>query len=149
MNVIDVAHRLVHDPKHGGSPALALRLGMTPTVLNSKVNPQCNTHHLRLDEALTLMEFTGNHSIMHAMASRLGGAYCKVDYVDGIDEMDILMTALSTSACQGDLMAQMYAALEDGHISPSQAEGILIAAQNVMSTLQKLSLQIREKNGDR
>ncbi len=95
------------------------------------------------------MEYTSNHNIMHAMASRLGGVYCKVDYVDGIDEMDILMTALSTSACQGDVMAQIYEALEDGHISPSQAEGLLITIQNAMSTLQKLSLQIREKNGDR
>lgn len=149
MDVIDVAHRTVHDPKHGGSPSLALRMGMTPTVLNSKVNPHCNTHHLRLDESLTLMEFTGNHNIMHAMASRLGGVYCKVDYVDGINQMDILMTALSTSACQGDVMAQMYEALEDGYISAKQAEGLLITIQNAMSSLQKLSLQIKERNGDR
>lgn len=147
MDVIDTAHRTVHDPKHGGSPALALRMGMTPTVLNSKVNPQCNTHHLRLDEALTLMDYTGNHNIMHAMASRLGGVYCKVDYVDGINEMDILMTALSTSACQGDVMAQMYEALEDGHISEKQAEGLLITIQNAMSAMKKLSLQIKERNG--
>lgn len=146
MNVIDAAHKTVHNTKHGGAPALALRMGMSkPTVLNSKVNPNCSTHHLRLDEALTIMEFTEDYSIIHAMAQHLGGVYCKVDH--SISEVDILMTALSTSACQGEVMTQMHQALDDGHISPKECSDLLATIQSAMSMLQTLSLQLKKQGG--
>lgn len=76
MDVIDAAHKTVHNPKHGGSTAIAARMGMSSTVLNNKVNPNTDTHHLRLDEALTIMEYTNDTAIIQAMAIVL--AVCSV-----------------------------------------------------------------------
>ena len=140
MNVIDAAHKTVHNDKHGGSTAIAARMGMSSTVLNNKVNPNTDTHHLRLDEALTIMEYTNDTSIIQAMAQRLGGVFYKVD--GEATQASILMTALSTSACQGDIMTEMQKALEDGRIDCKEHDTLQTTIQDAMVALRTLSVQI-------
>lgn len=140
MNVIDAAHKTVHNDKHGGSIALAARMGMSSTVLNNKVNPNTDTHHLRLDEAITIMEYTNDTSIIQAMAQRLGGVFCMVD--GEATQASILMTALSTSACQGDIMSEMQKALEDGRIDCNERDALQTKIQDAMVALRTLSVQI-------
>ncbi|WP_131669532.1 phage regulatory CII family protein [Psychrobacter pygoscelis] len=145
MNVIDAAHKTVHNPKNGGSPALAARMDMSSTVLNSKVNPNCDTHHLRLDEALTIMEFTNDYKMIHAMAHQLGGVFCKVDA--GATEGDLLMTVLSTGARQGEVVAEMHKALEDGRIDCSEYKALTDKIQRSLATLRALQLQLDDHCG--
>lgn len=140
MDVIDAAHKTVHNPKHGGSTAIAARMGMSSTVLNNKVNPNTDTHHLRLDEALTIMEYTNDTAIIQAMAQRLGGVFTRVD--DETTQASIIMTALSTSACQGDIMSEMQQALEDGRIDCKEHDALQTKIQDAMVALRTLSVQI-------
>lgn len=147
MDVIDAAHKTVHNIKTGGSIALAARMGMSSTVLNNKVNPNTDSHHLRLDEALTIMEYTGDHSIIQAMAHRLGGVYCKVKVDANTTQASILMTALSTSACQGDVMSEMHKALEDGRIDRNERDAMQSKIQDAMKMLRTLSIQIDQHCG--
>lgn len=140
MNVIDAAHKTVHNDKHGGSTAIAARMGMSSTVLNNKVNPNTDTHHLRLDEAITIMEYTNDTSIIQAMAQRLGGVFCMVDGES--TQASIIMTALSTSACQGDIMSEMQKALEDGRIDCKEHDTLQTNIQDAMVALRTLSVQI-------
>ena len=140
MDVIDAAHKTVHNPKHGGSTAIAARMGMSSTVLNNKVNPNTDTHHLRLDEAITIMEYTNDTSIIQAMAQRLGGVFCMVD--GEATQASILMTALSTSACQGDVMSEMQQALEDGRIDCKEHDALQTKIQDAIVTLRTLAVQI-------
>lgn len=144
MQVEDAAYKTVHNRKHGGSTAIAARMGMSSNVLNSKVNPNCDTHHLRLDEAVTIMEFTNDHSIIQAMAHRLGGVYCEVSGEATKDEL--IMTALSASACQGDVMTEIHKALEDGRISCNELDRLLPKIQTAMSALQSLSNHAKRKH---
>lgn len=143
MNVIDAAHKTVHNDKHGGSIALAARMGMSSTVLNNKVNPATNTHHLRLDEALTIMEYTGDHSIIQSMAQRLGGEFTTSS--GQTPQASLLMTALSATACQGELMVEMYRALGDGVIDCKENESIQANIQNMIVALRTLSKHVTEK----
>lgn len=145
MNVIDAAHKTVHNPKHGGSPALATRMGMSSAVLNSKVNPNTDTHHLRLDEALTIMEFTNDDSIIQAMAHQLGGVFCRVDAA--VSESNILMAVLSTGACQGEVVAEAHAALEDGRIDCSEHKALSAKIQKALQTLQSLQIMLDQHCG--
>ena len=142
MDVIDAAHKTVHNPKHGGSTAIAARMGMSSTVLNNKVNPATNTHHLRLDEALTIMEYTNDTSIIQAMAQRLGGVFTLVE--GDTTQASIIMTALSTSACQGDVMSEMHKALEDGRIDCSEHDALQTKIQDTMKMLRTLAIQITQ-----
>lgn len=147
MQIEDAAYKTVHNSKRGGSVALAARLGMSNNVLNSKVNTNCDTHHLRLDEAVAIMDFTEDHSIMQAMAHRLGGVFCKVDA--SATQSDLLMTALSTSACQGEVMTQLHKALEDGVLTSKERAALVENVQDAMATLQTLCLQIKDHSGDK
>ena len=147
MDVIDAAHKTVHNPKHGGSTAIAARMGMSSTVLNNKVNPNTDTHHLRLDEAITIMEYTNDTSIIQAMAHRLGGVFVRVD--EEATQASIIMTALSTSACQGDIMSEMQKALEDGRIDTKEHDALQTTIQDAMVALRTLSVQISQHCGDR
>lgn len=147
MDVIDAAHKTVHNPKHGGSTAIAARMGMSSTVLNNKVNPNTDTHHLRLDEAITIMEYTNDTSIIQAMAQRLGGVFYKVD--GEATQASIIMTALSTSACQGDIMSEMQQALEDGRIDCKEHDALQTKIQDAMVALRTLSVQITNHCGER
>lgn len=147
MDVIDAAHKTVHNPKHGGSTAIAARMGMSSTVLNNKVNPNTDTHHLRLDEALTIMEYTGDTSIIQAMAQRLGGEFTTSS--SQTPQANLLMTALSTSACQGELMVEMYRALEDGIIDCKENESIQTNIQNMIVALRTLGKHANEKCEER
>ena len=67
MNLADAVYRTVHEYP-GGATALAARMGMSSNMLSNKVNPNNDTHHLRLDEANTLMSFTNDYRILHAQA---------------------------------------------------------------------------------
>ena len=145
MDVIDAAHKTVHNPKHGGSTAIAARMGMSSTVLNNKVNPNTDSHHLRLDEAITIMEYTGDTNIIQAMAQRLGGVFCTVD--SNVTQASILMTALSTSACQGDVMSEMHKALADGRIDYVERDVMQTKIQETMKMLRTLSIQIDKHCG--
>ncbi len=58
-SLFDVIHAKVH-AYQGGSKVVALRMRsmgfpkMTEETLNKKVNPACDTHHLRVDEMLVI-----------------------------------------------------------------------------------------------
>ena len=62
MNVFDALHATAHDPQHGGTDVLAMRLGMkSGGMLRNKTNPNDDKHHMRLDETLRLMELTSDY----------------------------------------------------------------------------------------
>lgn len=71
MDVRDAAHLIGHHYP-GGVAALAARMGMVPGVLQNKLNPNNDSHHLRLDESVLLQQVAGNPAILHAMAQQLG-----------------------------------------------------------------------------
>ena len=137
MDVMDAAYKTVHDYPHGGSAALAGRMGMSPAILRNKVNSTASAHHLRLDEAVKIMELTDDHSIVHAIAHRLGGVYCKLS-TEAAQTEDLIMTALAASASSGNVIQELHDALEDGQISCDQRITLHTTIQSAMSELQAL-----------
>lgn len=77
MNIIDAAHALVHDYP-GGSESLAPRLGMSAAVLRNKVNPNNQTHHLSLNEAVKATDVANDERVLEAWAAERGSAVVKI-----------------------------------------------------------------------
>lgn len=71
MSPLDAAYHTAHGYP-GGVRALAARIGMSPNVLQNKVNPNQESHHLTLAEAVTLMDVTDSDAILLAMAAHRG-----------------------------------------------------------------------------
>lgn len=134
MNVIDAAHYTVHD-QPGGSESLGPRMGMSPAVLRSKVNPATATHHLTLAEADRMMGLTGDHRILIALAAAHGYALHRVE---GDAEASLLSAQLAASAAKGDLSAILAAAMSDGRVTQNEAKAIANAGAHAQAAIVQL-----------
>ena len=70
MDVLDAAF-LIAQEVPGGVGALAQRMGVSPNTLQHKLNPNNNTHHLTLKEAVALQVVSGLPYVLYAMAAAL------------------------------------------------------------------------------
>ena len=121
MNVLDAAYATVHDYK-GGAAALAPRISkkLTEAVLNSKVNPNTTTHHLRLDEAVKIMVLTGDYQMLDAICAELGKVCVDIPKVGEVSDSSVFKHLLESGQHQGTFYSELHKALEDGVITDSE-----------------------------
>ncbi|MBF3745751.1 phage regulatory CII family protein [Burkholderia pseudomallei] len=119
MNILDTAHAVAHNYP-GGCESLAPRLGVSPAVLRSKVNPNTGTHKLTLHEAVRIGEVTDNDAILEAWASERGYALVKLpSAVECCDAaiVELMGKAWSTHGLVG---REIVKTLEDGRVEHSE-----------------------------
>lgn len=129
MNVIDAAHRTIHDYP-GGSESLGVRVGISPAVLRSKVNPNTSTHHLTLAEADRIMGVTGDFQILHSLAANHGFV---LSLVSREPTCPILAAILQAQAAHGELSGVIEVAMRDGRISANEKADIEESALHAVS----------------
>ena len=141
MTYLQEAHRIAHDPKHGGCEGIAPQLGISPAVLRNKVNIHNDNNHLRLDEAFRLMSLTNDHGIIQAMATQLGGVFVKLP--DHATESEVANLELLTdvfmcaTAKQGYACADFYARKADGELCRKDIKALKESAGEAIAELQK------------
>ena len=72
ITTIDLAKQQLVNNFPGGAKRLAELAGMRPMVLSNKVNPEQESNHLSVDEAIRLMAITGDKRLLVAINSALG-----------------------------------------------------------------------------
>jgi len=135
MNLIDAAHKTVHDYP-GGSQSLGPRIDMSPAVLRNKVNPNNDTHHLTLAEASEIMAVTDDHRILHALATQHGFVLQKADLAT--TEGTVLQLLLRANAAEGDLDRELNDALADGRLTQNELKRVL--AKNMAQASAQMAL---------
>lgn len=138
MNVFDAAYHTVHD-YDGGSASLAPRLGTSEGVLNSKVNPNTNTHHLRLDEAVKLMALTNDHRILQAAAFELGFICIRLPETTTDNELNVMNHVLEIGQSKGDLCAAVKDIFADGIVTKAEASVFTDLAKKICSEVMALA----------
>jgi len=133
MNLADAAYNTVHDYP-GGASSLAPRLGMSSHMLSNKVNQNNQTHHLRLDEANTLMSFTNDYRMLHAQAE-MHSKVCiqlpeclekkELDMFEMLDVCELIRKARTDGTC------------------PKNLNNILGAIYDMQRTLSSMTKQIK------
>lgn len=143
MDISDAAYHTVHDYP-GGAVALGARLHVNGTVLNSKVLPTCPTHHLALDEAVRVMELTGDHRILVALCRRLGylDPIPAVAY-DGIADEALLEMVARMHGETSDVSRSLVDALADGKVTRDELGRFEIEAQEAMTAIAALLDRVR------
>ncbi|OMZ64545.1 hypothetical protein AQ865_02075 [Burkholderia pseudomallei] len=123
MNILDTAHAVAHNYP-GGCESLAPRLGVSPAVLRSKVNPNTGTHKLTLQEAVRIGEVTDNDAILEAWAGERG--YALVKLPSGVDCCDAAIVELMGKAwsTHGDVGQEIVKTLEDGRVERHEIERV-------------------------
>lgn len=148
MNLIDAAHKTVHDYP-GGSQSLGPRIDMSPAILRNKVNPNNTTHHLTLAEADEIMSVTGDHRILHVLAAQHGYVLQRSD--DAPVEGSLMQLLLRANAAEGDLDQELELALADGQVSPNELKALMEKGMRQtsasMALMRKLCQMVEEGRG--
>lgn len=140
MNLIDAAHKTVHDYP-GGSQSLGPRIDMSPAVLRNKVNPNNDTHHLSLTEANEIMSVTGDHRILHALSAEHGYVLQRADTQPDVG--GLLQCVLVANAAEGEFDRVLQEALSDDLITPNELKAINEAGIRQQATLMMLLTKLR------
>ncbi|USA54624.1 phage regulatory CII family protein [Acinetobacter sp. C32I] len=144
MNILDAAYHTVHDFK-GGANALASRMGIkSPAVLNSKVNPNTETHHLTLLEATKLMGITGDFRILQAICAEHGKAAIDLpDIPESKRDSCLMDTFLNIGIKKGNVSKQFREMLADGRITKGEAIDMAKVIHDMHVLLATLEQQIK------
>lgn len=119
MNITDAAYAVVHDYP-GGSESLAPRLGMVPAVLRNKVNPNNDTHHLTLREAVRITQMTNDNRLLHAINAECNHVAIEAAEEGEPSDMAILELMAGVWSRNGELGESIRHALVDGELSEGE-----------------------------
>lgn len=134
-NVLDAAFHTAHDFP-GGVPALAQRMApMSPNVLNKKVDPNSESHHLRLDESVKMQSITGDYRILHAMAFTLNHVAIPLPHFEDAGDMELLDGFMDIIRELGELTKEFQSSWADGRITLTELAKIKSEAEDVQCRL--------------
>lgn len=134
-NVLDAAFHTAHDFP-GGVPALAHRMGkVSPNVLNKKVDPRLESHHLRLDESVKMQAISGDFRILQAMAFSLNHVAIQMIDMEDCSDMAILDGFFDLMDAEGKFAATFKKAWADGSISKDDLDAIKAKSAEVQGRL--------------
>lgn len=143
-NVLDAAFHTAHD-FNGGVHALAQRMGnVSPNVLNKKVDPHSESHHLRLDESVKIQSITGDYRILKAMAFTLHHVAIPLPEVGDSGDMSMLDGFMDILTELGQFAKEFQADWADGRITKDELERIKSEAADVQGRLAMFVARITE-----
>lgn len=119
MNLALVAYRVAHGYP-GGIPALAAAMAVSKNVLQNKVNPRNDTHHLTLEEAATIGDIADSDEIAHAFAARRNLVCIPLPDYDGLSDLEMLDLHLSLQKEAGEWAVAIQKALADGMVDAGE-----------------------------
>jgi hypothetical protein len=143
MNITDAAYNTVHDYP-GGASALAARMGIkSPAVLNSKVNPNTETHHLTLAEASKLMALTGDFRILQALSAEHEKVAIDLPEIPECRDMSLTDKVLCIGMKGGDVMSLFREIMADGRITQGEVQDMSKVIHQMHVALAELDNQIQ------
>jgi hypothetical protein len=120
LNILDTAHAVAHDYP-GGCESLAPRIGMSPAVLRSKVNPNTDTHKLTIQDAVRITDVTNDERIIEAWATERNSVLVKLPAAsDEPDNEEILEKFLKLTMQYGELARRHQEATQDGEVDDQE-----------------------------
>ena len=144
MNIIDSAYHTVHDYP-GGATALAPRLGIkSPAVLNSKVNPNTDTHHITLVEAIKIMAITNDYRILQSMNAHLGKVAIDLPQIPECRDTALTDLVLSFGMQGGDVYTLFKTMMADGRITRGEAVDLSKVIHKLHEILAELNAQVHK-----
>ncbi|MCO8056076.1 phage regulatory CII family protein [Acinetobacter towneri] len=144
MNIIDAAYHTVHDYP-GGATALAPRLGIkSPAVLNSKVNPNTDTHHITLVEAIKIMAITNDYRILQSMNAQLGKVAIDLPQIPECRDTALTDLVLSFGMQGGDVYTLFKTMMADGRITRGEAVDLSKVIHKLHEILAELNAQVHK-----
>lgn len=119
-----------------GTGALAARMGLAVSSLLHKVSPTYATAHVSPEEMAEIMEVTGDHGALHALAGRLGYVLMPAP---GAEFGDTSMEALAATVAEfGQFVAEASRGLADGKVSDNERMRIEREGADALAAIERL-----------
>lgn len=133
----DAVRSAVHDFP-GGAQALAEQVGIGAQVLRNKINPNNDTHHLSLAEAVRVVHATGDLGVAHAFAEEFGGIFIPLGQCGDARTSTVLADISAMSAGFGDLIREVAEDISDGVLTRNEMQRIQKEANGLRRALGQL-----------
>jgi len=133
-------HQTVHK-RRGFSKQVADDLGMSQQVLLNKVNPEILSSHVQVAEAVKMMRFTRDLTILEVMAEMLN---CKVIKSDKPHAVPVMTALLNVVKEHGDIGDAIMNATQDGVINEIEERHIIQQIKEEREALDKLEASIHK-----
>jgi hypothetical protein len=137
MDVTLALYRAVHGYL-AGTEALAARLRMPRTSLLHKVSPTYPGAHCSPEEAVEIMDATGDHGALHAQAQRLGYVLLPMPALAEGQGDETARTLAATVQEFGEFMARAACDLADGRCTGTELANIEREGAESLAAIQKL-----------
>lgn len=126
---------------------LARQLGKSPVVMANKLNPDCDTHHLSLGEAVAITELSGDNGILESWAHLRGKMLVDVP-AGAVNDEDLADQVMLAQAVFGKMMQVIHDARKDGVIDCIEQSDIervgTEAAQMVIGLIKSTGANVRQ-----
>ncbi|WP_429120529.1 phage regulatory CII family protein [Aeromonas allosaccharophila] len=125
---------------------LARKLGKSPVVLANKMNPDCDSHHLNLGEAVAVTELADENRILEAWTAGRGLMLVARPH-GSVSDDDLVEQVLLAQSVFGKLMQAIHDARVDGVIDrmeQGQIERVgTLVAEQVMGLIRSTGANVR------
>jgi hypothetical protein len=135
MDLTIALQRAVRGFEHG-TAALAARMGLQLTSLYHKVSPTYPTSHCSPEEMLEIMQITGDHGALHALAGHLG--YVLLPTPDLAADTPSTLALAESVREFGEFAAESARSLADGRISDNELARIEREGAQALGAIEQL-----------
>jgi hypothetical protein len=138
MNITDALYRAAHRYP-GGIEALAARMHISPSSVAHKVSPNYPGAHCSPQEMVEIMEFTGDHSALQAMAGQLRYMLLPMVLPAG-EQADGEFVQRLAGSCKefGEFIAEISSDLVDGRVTDNELKRIEAELADMIAAAQAL-----------
>jgi hypothetical protein len=141
MDITRALHRAVHNHP-AGTAALAAQMGMSRHTLTHKCSPTDLTAHCSPEEAAMIMEITGDHGPLQAMADRLGYICLSRMACDEATDGELVAAVREF----GEFLHASSSGMADGQVSDNELGRIEAEASDAISRINQLVAKARAIN---
>lgn len=141
MSIKDVVYRVVHSYP-GGVAAMAARMGKNPNTLQSKINPNLDTHHTTAEELEQIQMFSNSPEIAKHFAGQMNMVCFPVTEHEGTSDMELLDLFINMEKEKAEWLASIQKSLSDGVIDPVEAVRIKRESREHIAIIAELTSRI-------
>lgn len=128
MTLFELLQEAAQGYQHGGLRGMAEELGKGYSTLANELNPNnIERHKLGLQDAIRIMELTGDLRPLERISSRLGQVMVNIP-ADLPDQTDALKSLAEMAKESGEAITALSAALADGELTRAERKEIATEA---------------------
>ena len=143
MCIKDIAHAVALNSQ-GGIASLAARMSVPYSTLKSKLNPNCDTHHLSVQDLERIVDLVDTDDVARYFAAQRDGVFVKSRKLDFVSDSALLELFLEREERYGRFAKRVREALEDGGIDEDEYADLMRLFDQVSETREQIKQRLTQ-----